>query len=412
MKRRPYFHLRWQLYLVMAILFLLVSQWKVIPSLNYVRMNDEESPSLAWHAFENYNNMAFQNNKTSSTLPQWMTKYSNWHSQKLLQVQDWKQERLLIIRCVSNDRCGGTSDRLKSIPLFLALAAKTHRLLFVRWNRPFCLEEFLLPGPLLNWTVPTTLATILNNNNTVDGVYFHYLQMGLLVKAAENPNVWLVEGNVQSSGGNVYKKMASQLQATPQELEYTSFYHELFPGLFRPSMRIQRLVHKIVQTHELHPNQFVAAHYRSKYPGEPYVKTKNVTILEETVVNAIHCASSLAPGLPVYVASDTVASLQAAQRYTTTSNHHHHHHHQAMIPKVVSNYGIFPAEDPPHLNFAHKTHPSDFDSIFVDLILMANSRCVSFGAGGFGRFGSLLSFNATCRNAHSIKGELQQCPQH
>ena len=146
------------------------------------------------------------------------------------------------------------------------------------------------------------------------------------------------------------------------------------------------------------------------------METWNRTILEETVANAIQCASSLAPGLPVYVASDTVLSLQAAHRYAA-SNHHNHTNNR---PRVVSHYRggdstsssspWLPAEDPPHLNFAQREDPSAFYSIFVDLLIMSQSRCVSFGAGGFGRFGSLVSFNVSCRIPHSKKGKMQHCP--
>jgi hypothetical protein len=61
------------------------------------------------------------------------------------------------------------------------------------------------------------------------------------------------------------------------------------------------------------------------------------------------------------------------------------------------------------LNFAKKEDPSAFFGIFVDLIVMSQSRCVSFGAGGFGRFGSLVSFNASCQIPHILKNRMQTC---
>ena len=154
----------------------------------------------------------------------------------------------------------------------------------------------------------------------------------------------------------------------------------------------------------------MVAHYRSKYPGEPYLESgKNGTILQAFCRNAIDCASSLAPGLPVYVAADTAASLLAAQTYSMVSKHRIVSRLDASSNSSNNLSMIAAAEDPPHLNFAQRDTPDAFYSIFVDLWIMAQSKCVAFGAGGFGRFGSLVSFNASCRMPHSKQGKMQSC---
>jgi hypothetical protein len=53
--------------------------------------------------------------------------------------------------------------------------------------------------------------------------------------------------------------------------------------------------------------------------------------------------------------------------------------------------------------------PSDFYSIFVDLYLMANGRCVTYGQGGFGQYALLLRYNATCEGRHIYRGKHQHC---
>jgi hypothetical protein len=67
--------------------------------------------------------------KYFQSLPHWMQAYFQWHSQQISRFDDidWHHHRVLIVRCIDNDRCGGTSDRLKSVPLFLVLAAKSKR---------------------------------------------------------------------------------------------------------------------------------------------------------------------------------------------------------------------------------------------------------------------------------------------
>jgi hypothetical protein len=61
--------------------------------------------------------------------------------------------KFLIIRCLNQDRCGGLSDRIKPLLMFIAVAAHTKRILLIRWERPYPLEEYLIPNEI-NWTVP------------------------------------------------------------------------------------------------------------------------------------------------------------------------------------------------------------------------------------------------------------------
>ena len=72
------------------------------------------------------------------------------------------------------------------------------------------------------------------------------------------------------------------------------------------------------------------------------------------------------------------------------------------------------AEDPPHLNFATPDDINDFYIIFVDLFIMSYSKCVVYGSGGFGRMGSLVSYNPYCGISYSIDdgGKLQKCYQY
>ena len=68
------------------------------------------------------------------------------------------------------------------------------------------------------------------------------------------------------------------------------------------------------------------------------------------------------------------------------------------------------AEDPPHLNFAKPDDVSAFYIVFVDLFLMSYANCVVYGAGGFGRLGSLVSYRPFCGTAFSVdRGKLKDC---
>lgn len=86
----------------------------------------------------------------SKILPQWLKDYLHWHQEQLVLINKnndaWKSYRYLLARCLRRDyRCGGASDRLKFLPYALREAANSKRLLFLYWEKPCALEEFLVP---------------------------------------------------------------------------------------------------------------------------------------------------------------------------------------------------------------------------------------------------------------------------
>lgn len=68
------------------------------------------------------------------------------------------------------------------------------------------------------------------------------------------------------------------------------------------------------------------------------------------------------------------------------------------------------AEDPPHINFMVTNEDTDFYVVFVDLFLMSYARCVYYGAGGFGRWGSLVSYHPKCGIPYTINHGTLVCP--
>mmetsp|Transcript_36077 Transcript_36077/g.87206 ORF Transcript_36077/g.87206 Transcript_36077/m.87206 type:complete len:482 (+) Transcript_36077:71-1516(+) len=402
----------------------------------------------------------YENGHPYDSLPTWMTSYFQWHSHQLDLIHNtktattknqnddgrnhqWRHHKVLLVRCMDDDRCGGTSDRLKSLPLFLILAAQTNRLLFLRWNRPFALEEFLIPNNqnqqlynnaddnknqnnyFWNWTVPSSLVTILDAELTDGGGPYNQTTIlskksQQLVSAVQNPNIWLVQGNLQFSGAALYESLAKEMKAKDEKVssmnvsraaavsDFTTLYHYFFHATFAPAPAIRSIVDELFQRLQLQPNRFVVVHIRAKYPGEVFRETGNLTALEEIVDNAICIASNnLIPNntknsevMPIYLASDAMPVLQAGMKHSNVVS---------RLSSSAQQQHNAEENDPPHLNFAQKDEPSAFYSIFVDLIVMSQSRCVTFGAGGFGRFGSLVSYDVSCRQPHTIKGKMQPC---
>jgi hypothetical protein len=89
-------------------------------------------------------------------LPSWVKEYCDWHDEQVKKINkdNWGSFQYLIMQCIRGDaHCGGTSDRLKPLPLLLLNAYMYKRVFLIWWTRPCPLEEFLMPNAI-NWTVP------------------------------------------------------------------------------------------------------------------------------------------------------------------------------------------------------------------------------------------------------------------
>jgi len=281
-------------------------------------------------------------------------------------------------------------------------------------------------------------------------------------------SVWMIEANDYTGGNMRYKsfveaamqkesdrfsEIVSKLR--PDDALYENFYHDVFHATFRPSNGVETLLDSYFYDPKdlkappspswlpvpLKKDDYAVAQYRANYPKEPYRETKNRTVLAEITIHAVECAksrvgrsNSTMDGVSaVYVTSDTALAVEAAR------NHYRDQNYAAGVDPTKSSYvwtyldllshdanaaegdmmsdgtlatkpAITLAESPPHLNFATPDHVSAFYVIFVDLFLMSYSRCVVFGAGGFGRMGSLVSYRPTCGVAYSVNnGQLQHC---
>ena len=103
----------------------------------------------------------------SPKLPQWMKSYFNWHKHKrrTWSRDTFDKERWIVMQCLGDQdrKCGGTADRLKTVPWVLRVAYYTRRILLIRWTKPNTLESYLVP-PVggFDWRVPDWLAEIVS----------------------------------------------------------------------------------------------------------------------------------------------------------------------------------------------------------------------------------------------------------
>jgi hypothetical protein len=166
-------------------------------------------------------------------------------------------------------------------------------------------------------------------------------------------------------------------------------FRDVWNVLFTPAPPVQSLIDDHMKELGLVPGHYIAVHVRSMYRSD---KSNDQVMIS----NSINCASMLKPGWPIYFASDSTNATKNAVKYATNKN--------ASIVFQTTN------SEPLHLDrgdeFLERSNgwrnnsASDFYSVFVDLYLLANSGCSSFGVGGFGKWGSRLSYNSSCHVQH------------
>jgi hypothetical protein len=325
---------------------------------------------------------------TQSLLPPWMENYFEWHYQtrKILNETNCESYKYLVLRCLMrNQKCSGTSDRLQSIPTAIRLASDGDRLLFIQWERPAPLEEFLLPAGKLDWRLPVWLDEQLHMHNVTK------------FQLSEN-NVHRFDKITQTvvavktvRGNDYYRE-----KLLPGEPSFESVYRDVWRSVFRPSRPVAAAIRQEMQALKLVPDQYVAAHVRSLY-----VYNTTNTAEEE---HAVDCASQQQPGWPIYFASDSVATTRQAIAYAQSKIKSSHDKKNTVVVARIGN------QDPLHLDrgrdfLAPSTDwknrsATDFYDIFVDLYLLSSSRCVAYGAGGYGQLASLLSYNRSCAINH------------
>jgi hypothetical protein len=262
----------------------------------------------------------------------------------------------------------------------------------IRWNRPCRLEEFLLPN-ILNWTVPDFLLSNVQNNGTFAN------RARIIRSVALHSEISIVECMVQShyGGEDEFIKLFHDFNETT--LPYPDIYGDIFRTLFKPSMPVAKLVEDEMDTLNLFPGQYVTAQYRAYYRYEDDKSKLQVQEVLSHSKHAVNCAHKLLPDHPIYFSSDSNQAEDLAVEYGKSLNY-----------SVVFQQN---QDDPLHLDadsIKNQTHPPKaYYDIFVDLWVMGNARCVTYGVGGFGRWAMLLSFDPKCVAVHSYARKFYDC---
>jgi hypothetical protein len=325
---------------------------------------------------------------SSLNIPDWLRRYFEWHKAKTssLSEKTWKQSNYLVMECLEyHERCGGLSDRLRPIPTLLLIAAQSERLLFIRWTRPFPLEEFLIPtSDGIDWRVPSWLTPHLEGQDNYGTL------TTIIDNSKKQRRVLRTKYQSHTYGTEYYNNNIESGSVTFEE-----GYHHIFNALFKPSPLLAQELESSMKSLGLVPGEYAAAHFRALY-GRTY-RPYNETI--RVAVNGVNCASALKPGGKVFFAADNKVAIDYVREYAS----------REKLPIVSLSH----QDEPLHLDKASNWSqrvPSDYYPTFIDLYLLGQSKCLAYSNGGFGTFGLLLSFNYSCSVRFFGKRILKECP--
>jgi hypothetical protein len=233
----------------------------------------------------------------------------------------------------------------------------------------------------MNWSVPGWLDPLLN--------YRSGARMTGKNSTLPHSNKTLVIAKDQSHDHGLH--FYNQHRETENEAGFDEVFRDVWNVLFTPAPPVQALIDENMKELSLVPGQYIAVHVRSMYMSD---QSGDHTMIG----NSINCASMLKqPGWPIYFASDSTNTTNNAVQYATRQN-------ASIVFRKTD-------RDPLHLDrgneFLERSNgwrnntASDFYSVFIDLYLLANSGCSTIGVGGFGHWGSRLSYNSSCLVRHS-----------
>jgi len=382
-----------------------------------------------------------------SGLPEWVLNYFEWHKEMRLKYPGRRlfthenAPKVLIKYCMQG-RCGGTYDRLGTLPLYIA--NQTNRVLLIKWFSPMKLEEFLEPN-LIDWTVP---ASRLVNTRTIFKRHLHYLKswyikgrhryLNPLTRLREDP-IFSKEKiiTIRYTGERWYNfSQEAEMRALGETdmLDDTESFGKIWHALFRPSPPVQAKIDETMQQLGLIPGHYAATHCRVRHPGRfegkevtgkfnsteadisglPF-EGKNKEMAIQTAVHALQCTKQLTnEDEPVYFFSDSEDLVNYMVNTSTLSTHSvsdssSNTSNLTKLEQLVDsvkrsttirsrNVSNWPSV---HLDLGrhYGAQKEDYYATFVDLYIAIAARCVSFGVGNFAYLAAKIS-HTSCLQIH------------
>ena len=388
-----------------------------------------------------------------AALPKWLQDYFVWHRDQTKTIKALSKEseaKYLVVSCVGNDKCGGFSDRLRSLPFYLFLASRLDRVLCIYWSRPFGLDWFLQPLPSgIDWRCPADFERLVNKEipSRRQEKYKHYTvhpfkrkltkvqstEEAINVISKSNDRFYAVKFFNQDFAkidmSNMIFHAYSYEQAMPNvnAWMHVPLMEHIFRTMFEPIEPIAKSINATMTRLGLVENEYTAVHVRAKYPANKLLKIigdkektfahdkghnemvfegRYKNFLTNLGENALHCGMLLKPDNKLFFSTDSVDLTR------------HFIGKPVKLGKKQIEYtplGIDSREEIRHLEYGHKSghelNHVELYPLIEDLLIMGGSQCVSHGIGSFGAFGAGLAGDR-CRAIHRspVHGDAEKCP--
>lgn len=325
-----------------------------------------------------------------SKLPTWMKEYFRWHKEQRANLG--KSSHLLVMSCFPTiQKCGGTADRLASMPYMIMIASMFRRVLLIQWGRPAELQEFLLPPRGgVDWRVPLSIKEFVMNDENVSKT----IKTGTIIlgKAHHDQNLTVLRTVFQAhdKGAGFYNEYRP---GGDTELDFYQVFHPVWQVFFTPSPPVAKLIQINMESNNLIPGNYVAVHLRALYN----VKARNDGLIRRWAKHGIDCASNLTRSPFFYFASDSIVASRAAVEYGKE---------KGVV--VVGHEDTEPIHLDDRDNWQARK-PSVYFGSFLDLYLMSMGHCVAHGIGNYGKFASMMSNNVSCAMQHHYQKGLADC---
>jgi len=401
-----------------------------------------------------YNFIRYEDVANKFPLPDWLDKFLKTQPvashEKTLADPDIK---FLVMTChkyqtTAQEDCGGITDRWFLLPHYLWLSHKTGRKFFIRYSKPAPLEEFFVPPKDgFDWRLP---------DGYIDDEWEAYASRSASTYKDDRRRNWAKdifsapwnEKKVVFVNSNLGIGAIAGTVSTMVSLNTDDIWPGLFRRMFQPSKNLAQDMTSLVEEYDLKAGEYASAHVRVKWPkkyngillnnknsgdkqGGGVNMSWNVTYKTVTALgdNAIKCAVRAMPWTKyVYFASDAnelteyllLDSPMWSDRSSdstpiswnggdanSTDNFDVPSWEVSTTAKVIArpHYNV----EPEHTDKAGGD-PKKIYATFIDMWMMAHAKYHSFGVGGYGHFGSVLSGNhgnETYRTRHNDYNTIQ-----
>jgi len=356
-------------------------------------------------------------------LPGWIRRYAAWHRRKKDEFfgaeggggasNSSSDAKFLVMACQEDTNCGGLTDRMRGLLYWLRQAERSNRVLLIHWTKGYSLEHFWVPPVQgLDWVLPNASSgdefwsCIRDKRKNLDLTDVpKQLSAGRRVACVKTQNFL----NSEAIKSNFY--------AAENETITAGTFSRIYGLMFEPSTELQRYIRNSIGGMGLTPESFfLSAQIRSMYPlkkeGPGIVRglvRPNLNSHPELIQSwAKHAVRSVVAAYKESTGNDDSGGV--ADRlvvYVTADNPRVVEYLKSTNAKegnstVAAASGNDADEDWPlivglesmerkNIEFAKPQRPSDLFPTFLDLWLMSHSKCVSYGIGGYGRFGADLA---------------------